>query len=59
MRLINLSNLKTVLNALDIKYAEVSDQQFLLWLSNEGIVEPTTSNAGELYITNNNEIYIL
>ena len=59
MSLINLSHLETVLNALNIKYATVSDYQFLSWLNNENIVEPITSASGEIYTTNNNEIYIL
>lgn len=59
MPLINLSHLETVLSALDVKYAEVSDDQFLSWLSNEGVVTPTASASGEIYTTNKNEIYIL
>lgn len=48
-----------VLNALDIKYAEATDEQILSWLTEENIVEPTVSTDGEIYVTNNNEIYIL
>lgn len=59
MPLINLSHLETVLSALDVKYAEVTDEQILSWLSTENIVRPTASANGELYTTNNNEIYIL
>jgi hypothetical protein len=39
--------------------ATVSDYQFLSWLNNENMVEPITSASGEIYTTNNNEIYIL
>lgn len=59
MPLLNLNHLEMVLNALDIKYAEVTDEQILSWLSEESIVEPTVSTDGEIYVTNNNEIYIL
>ena len=59
MPLINLSHLEMVLSAIDAKFAETSDEQLLLWLSNEGMVKPTASASGEIYTTNNNEIYIL
>ena len=59
MPLLNLNHLEMVLNALDIKYAEVTDEQILSWLTEENIVEPTVSTDGEIYVTNNNEIYIL
>lgn len=59
MPLINLSHLETVLNALDVKYAEATDDQILSWLSKESVVTPTASASGELYTTNKNEIYIL
>ena len=59
MPLLNLNHLEMVLNALDIKYAEVTDEQILSWLTEENIVEPTISTDGEIYVTNNNEIYIL
>ena len=59
MPLLNLNHLEMVLNALDIKYAEVTDEQILSWLSEESIVEPTVSTDGEIYVTNNNDIYIL
>ena len=59
MSLLNLNHLEMVLNALDIKYAEATDEQILSWLIEENIVEPTVSADGEIYVTNNNEIYIL
>ena len=59
MSLINLSHIEMILNALSIKYAEATDDQIISWLSQEGMVEPTTSAAGEIYTTNNKEIYIL
>ena len=59
MPLINLSHLETVLSALDVKYAEATDEQILSWLSKESVVTPTASANGELYTTNKNEIYIL
>lgn len=59
MSLLNLNHLEMVLNALDIKYAEATDEQILSWLTEENIVEPTVSTDGEIYVTNNNEIYIL
>lgn len=59
MKLLNLNHLEMVLNALDIKYQEATDEQILSWLDKEGIVTPTASANGEIYTTNNNEIYIL
>lgn len=37
----------------------VPDDDFLGWLNEEKIVEPVASATGEIYTTNNNEIYIL
>lgn len=52
-----------LLSAIDTKIKaatkEVPDEQFLAWLNNENIVTPTASASGEIYTTNNNEIYIL
>lgn len=59
MSLINLNHLEMVLNALDIKYAEVTDEQIFSWLNEEDIVAPVASASGALYTTNKNEIYIL
>lgn len=59
MPLINLSHLETVLSALDVKCREVTDEQFLSWLSEENVVTPTASASGEIYTTNKNEIYVL
>ena len=41
------------------KPQEVSEDEFLVWLNEENIVSPMASAAGELYVTNNNEIYVL
>lgn len=41
------------------KPQEVTDEQFLSWLSEENVVTPTASASGEIYTTNKNEIYIL
>ena len=59
MALITLEHLGMVLDALDIKYAEATDEQIISWLNEESIVTPTASASGEIYTTNNNEIYIL
>lgn len=59
MKLLNLNHLEMVLEALDIKYQEATDEQILSWLDKEDIVTPTASASGEIYTTNNNEIYIL
>lgn len=45
---------------LDMKFIEVvSEEDFLAWLNEAQVVEPVTSSTGEVYTTNNNEIYIL
>lgn len=59
MSLINLNHLEMVLSALDIKYAEATDTQIISWLKQESIVEPVASTSGEIYTTNNNEVFIL
>lgn len=59
MPLINLNHLEMVLNALDIKYAEVTEEEIIAWLNEEDIVAPVASASGALYTTNKNEIYIL
>lgn len=41
------------------KPQEVSDDEILAWLNEENIVAPVASVSGELYTTNNNEIYVL
>lgn len=41
------------------KPKEVPYDEFLSWLNEERIVEPVATNSGELYTTNNNEIYVL
>jgi hypothetical protein len=48
-----------VLNALDIKHAEATDEQILSWLNEEEVVVPAAAASGALYTTNNNEIYVL
>lgn len=37
----------------------MTDDEFLVWLVEADIIEPTISPSGEIYTTNNNEIYIL
>lgn len=37
----------------------VSDVEFLNWLNEAKVVEPVSSASGELYVTNNNKIYVL
>lgn len=59
MSLLNLNHLKMLLNALDIKYAELADDQLLAWLNQEGVVKPAAAASGALYTTNNNQIYVL
>jgi hypothetical protein len=59
MPLINLGHLEMVLNALDIKYAEATEEQILSWLNEEEIVAPAAAASGALYTTNKNEIYVL
>lgn len=45
---------------LDKKFIEViSEEDFLTWLNEAQVVELVTSSAGEVYTTNNNEIYVL
>lgn len=41
------------------KPQEVTEDEFLSWLTEESVVTPTASASGELYTTNKNEIYIL
>lgn len=50
----------SIIHKLDKKYLPiVSDDEILAWLSEENIVAPVASVSGELYTTNNNEIYVL
>lgn len=41
------------------KPKELSEEMLLAWLNEEKIVSPLASMTGEVYTTNNNEIYIL
>lgn len=41
------------------KPQEISDEEFLVWLNEAGVVEFLASTTGAIYTTNNNEIYIL
>lgn len=59
-------SIKTMLNALMAVFAkkedipkELPDEDLLAWLNEENIVAPVASVSGELYTTNNNEIYVL
>lgn len=49
----------TKLDYIKNKPEMVSDEEFLNWLAEEKIVEPVTTTTGELYVNNNNEIYVL
>jgi hypothetical protein len=42
-----------------LKSEMISDEEFLNWLSDENIVSPLATASGEIYIANNNEIYVL
>ena len=45
---------------LDEKFIPVvSEDEFLAWLNEAKVVEPVAATSGELYTTNNNEMYIL
>ena len=37
----------------------VSDDEFLAWLNDAKIVEPVSSTSGEIYINNDDKIYVL
>lgn len=41
------------------KPQEVSEEEFLDWLNEAKVVEPVATASGEIYTTNNNEIYVL
>lgn len=41
------------------KPEQVSDEEFFNWLVEVKLIEPAASASGEIYTTNNNEIYIL
>ena len=43
----------------DEKTKTVTDDEFIVWLNEENIVTPIASASGEIYTSNNNEIYIL
>lgn len=42
-----------------LKSEMVSDDEFLGWLNDANVVEPLATTSGEIYVNNNNEIYIL
>ena len=37
----------------------ISDEEFFNWLAEADIIQPVSSTTGELYVNNNNEIYVL
>lgn len=41
------------------KPEEIADEELLLWLNETSIIEPVVSASGEIYTTNNNELFIL
>jgi hypothetical protein len=43
----------------DLKIETVSDDQIIFWLSEENVISPIASASGEMYTSNNNEIYVL
>lgn len=49
----------TRLDYIKNKPQEVSEDEFLIWLNEAEVVEPAASASGEIYTTNNNEIYVL
>ena len=55
--------MKIIINAIkqwvSQQVKQVSDDQFLYWLVEENIVSPVANASEELYVTNNDEIYIL
>lgn len=52
-------NGEDILGEGNIEIIEATDEQIISWLNAESIVTPTISALGEIYTTNNNEIYIL
>lgn len=57
MNITELAMLKKMVDGSNLQVA--TDEQILSWLDKEDIVTPTASASGEIYTTNNNEIYIL
>lgn len=51
----------TIARVADIenKPQELPEKEFLVWLNEAKVVEPVASASGEIYTTNNNEIYVL
>ena len=49
----------TRLDYIKNKPQETSEEEFLIWLNEAKVVEPVASASGEIYTTNNNEIYVL
>jgi hypothetical protein len=61
---VNTSELATVAttgdyNDLENKPQELSDEELFVWLNDANVITPASNSAGELYVTNNNEIYVL
>ena len=46
-------------NDLTNKPEELSESELLIWLNEANVVQFLASTIGEIYVTNNNEIYIL
>lgn len=45
---------------LDNQYLDiVSEEEFLMWLTEMQLIDPVTSSSGEIYVSPNNEIYSL
>jgi hypothetical protein len=49
----------TRLDYIKNKPQELPEKEFLVWLNEAKVVEPVASASGEIYTTNNNEIYVL
>lgn len=49
----------TKLDYIKNKPEMVSDEEFLNWLAEDDIIQPVSTTTGELYVNNNNEIYVL
>lgn len=49
----------TKLDYIKNKPEMVSDEEFFNWLAEADIIQPVSTTTGELYVNNNNEIYVL
>jgi hypothetical protein len=49
----------TKLDYIKNKPEMVSDEELFNWLAEADIIQPVATTTGELYVNNNNEIYVL